>query len=108
MKESWEVTTGTLYKSGEHMLAVVLSSHEPGGRGEAVCIIDRADVAAEKDHERARLIAAAPDMLEALEQTRDDINLYLEWAKRNGRSNSELMRIGKGLDAVITKAKGEA
>jgi hypothetical protein len=55
----------------------------------------------------ALLIAAAPELLEALEQTRDDIYMYLEWARRNGKSNSELKRIGSCIDAAIAKATGQ-
>lgn len=58
--------------------------------------------------ENAKLIQAAPDMLAALIETRQEISCYLDWARHNGRTNSELQRIGKGLDSVIRKAKGEA
>ena len=53
----------------------------------------------------ARLIAAAPDLLEACERLRDHGSIADEWG--SGQS-TELARILDAMDAAIAKARGDA
>jgi hypothetical protein len=67
-----------------------------------VCMIDCDDeTVSESDHEaNARLIMAAPDLLDALELARD----RLEVCNHEGEEDEALAQIG----AAIAKAEGEA
>lgn len=60
-----------------------------------------------ESRKNALLIASAPEMLEALQSCKDDLDLYLGLAKDNGRPNSELDRISKRVIATIDKATGK-
>lgn len=42
---------------------------------------------------------------DALGSASDDIDSYLAWAKLNGKTNSELVRIGKAVRAELAKSR---
>ena len=75
-------------------------------------------VVAKTDHASARLIAAAPELLEALEQAEKRLRVYHEWADREfvaSRGTPVLREIRSGARsdaddarAAIAKAKGGA
>jgi len=45
------------------------------------------------------------ELIDAIEYLIDDIELYLSWARQNGKTNSELSRIGKRSREILKKAK---
>jgi hypothetical protein len=78
-----------------------------------VCMIDCDDeTVSESDHEaNARLIAAAPDMLAALESVIDDLVGGIQDTIDNGGSEAWIAEANTRLNAAraaIAKAKGEA
>ena len=76
------------------------------GRPFSVAGPDNRNVAAASSREIARLIAAAPDLYEALEEARQTI-LDLINARNSEAEGSDEDWVG-GIDAALAKARGEA
>jgi hypothetical protein len=101
----WRWLTVIVVRKGLDMAWYIDGSASMGNldvfaRDYRVCMVDCDDeTVSESDHEaNARLIAAAPDLLDALELARD----RLEVCNHEGEEDEALAQIG----AAIAKAKG--
>lgn len=54
-----------------------------------------------------RLITAAPDLLEALKDSRDELNFYLAEMRLQKRPISKTLKIRDNINAAIAKAEGK-
>ncbi|MFT3989966.1 MAG: hypothetical protein QM680_01015 [Luteolibacter sp.] len=105
----WIVDEGDCPALGAKALAVLSESHQPGARGEAICIVSLLSKTSATDRENARLIAAAPDLLRELETAHGWINRLHEWMCGDSEeeiSYGELLDAMAGIKAAIGKARG--
>jgi 2-phospho-L-lactate guanylyltransferase (CobY/MobA/RfbA family) len=77
-------------------------------RGALVCTMPATTTkTAQKVVQRAKVITAAPDMLEALKENLDAMQTYTEWHTARWPSESKHLAVGlKKMVAAIAKAEG--
>lgn len=63
----WITSTGFVPRLKADALGVLKESHKPGEQGESICVVAMVDRLEPHDEANARLIAAAPDLLAALQ-----------------------------------------
>jgi hypothetical protein len=107
-KGPWETSTGIIPSLDKRAIAVCRADMKEGEKGTAVCVVAWESDANEKDLANARLIAAAPDMLAALELY--DRLMTEVWGSPNVLSDDhgDALQVWPAVRASILKAKGEA
>ena len=88
----WEVRTGEFIKDSE-------------GKAIAYCQSSNGTRNVDEVHANARLIAAAPDLLKALDKTAGRIDNLLDSAHFNDTVRNFLMNMGDDIQAAIAKAR---
>jgi hypothetical protein len=117
-KGPWETSTGIIPSLDKRAIAVCRADMKEGEKGTAVCVVAWESDANEKDLANARLIAAAPDMLAALEAITSNPHIYLgdlvykvREEECQGWEGDAVRQWSEAVTAVseaIKKAKGES
>lgn len=106
---SGEKWTAGPWRVGDAGTAVFGPKRDDGSLPQTVAVVSRAALATDENRANARLIAAAPDMAEALKECA--ARLEMAASDANGRGDQEdaagFARIATRARAALAKARGE-